>query len=295
MEVGRRLSDRNSTLWAREAKSGISHRFPGMREAHTLVMARISFRDRAIDVARRLLPPEVRNWVVQQQRRFHLQWPPVGTVRFGSFRRLTPISPIFAIERGFPIERYYIEQFLSANRQDVRGRVLEMGDDSYTRKYGGNRVERSDILSVVPGPQATIVADLTCADEIPADTFDCIIFTQTLQMIYDMRAALRHLYRILKPGGVLLLTSHGISKVGRRLGRDDWGEYWRITTQSAERLFAETFPKAAVEVGSYGNILTAMCALHGLASEELSPGELDHLDPDFEVIVTVRAVKHDVV
>jgi ubiquinone/menaquinone biosynthesis C-methylase UbiE len=110
-------------------------------------------------------------------------------------------------------------------------------------------------------------------------------------MIYDMRAALKHLYRILKPGGVLLLTSHGISKIGRRLGRDAWGEYWHITTQSAERLFAETFPSAEVEVGSYGNVLTAMCVLHGLASEELSPRELDHVDPDFEVIVTVRAVK----
>jgi SAM-dependent methyltransferase len=250
-----------------------------------------TFRDYAIDVARKLLPPKARNWVVRQQRRFHLQWPPVGTVRFGSFRRLTPISPIFAIDRGFPIERYYIEKFLSEHRQDVHGRVLEMGDDSYIRKFGGDRVQKTDVMSVVPTPQATIVADLVCADHVPADAFDCIIFTQTLQMIYDMRAALKHLYRILKPGGVLLLTSHGTSKVGRRLGRDNWGEYWRITTQSAERLFAETFPNAEVEVGSYGNILTAMCALHGLAAEELSPEELDHVDPDFEVIVTVRAVK----
>jgi len=250
-----------------------------------------TFRDRAIDAARRLLPPKARSWVVRQQRRLHLQWPPAGTVRFGSFRRLTPISPIFAIDRGFPIERYYIEQFLSANRRDVRGRVLEMGDDSYTRKFGGDRVERADVMNVVPSPQATIVADLVCADQVPSDAFDCIILTQTLQMIYDMRAALKHLHRILKPGGVLLVTSHGISKVGRRLGRDSWGEYWRITTQSAERLFAETFPGADVEVRSYGNVLTAMCELHGLASEELSPQELDHVDPDFEVIVAVRAVK----
>jgi SAM-dependent methyltransferase len=250
-----------------------------------------TFRDSAIDIAKRHLPPEARNWVVRQQRRFHLQWPPAGSVRFGSFRRLTPISPIFAIDRGLPIERYYIEKFLSANRKDVRGRVLEMGDDSYTRKFGGDRVQKTDVMNVVPSPKATIVADLVCADQVPADAFDCIIFTQTLQMIYDMRAALKHLHRILKPGGVLLLTSHGISKVGRRLGRDKWGEYWRITTQSAERLFVETFPHADVEVGSYGNVLTAMCALHGLAAEELSPRELDHVDPDFEVIVTVRAVK----
>jgi SAM-dependent methyltransferase len=253
--------------------------------------AGILFRDRAINLAKKLLPAGVRNWVVRQQKRFHLQWPPVGTLRFGSFRRVTPISPIFAIDRGFPIERYYIERFLSENRGDIRGRVLEMGDNSYTRKFGGGRVEKSDVLGVVESPLVTIVADLTCCDQISAGTFDCIIFTQTLQMIYDMRAALMHLYRILKPGGVLLLTSHGISKIGRRLGRDAWGEYWHITTQSAEKLFAETFPNTEIRVGTYGNVLTAMCALHGLASEEISAKELDYTDPDFEVIVTVRAVK----
>jgi SAM-dependent methyltransferase len=250
-----------------------------------------SLRDRAIGLAKRYLPPETRNWVVRQQKRFHLQWPPTGTVRFGSFRRLTPISPIFAIDRGLPIERYYIEKFLDKNRGDIKGRCLELGDDFYIRKFGGDRVVKADVLSVVEGPGATIVADLTCADHIPSDSFDCIIFTQALQMIYHMDKALQHLFRILKPGGVLLLTSHGISKVGRRLGRDHWGEYWRITTQSAERLIEQAFPGGEFSVDSYGNVLTAMGTLQGLASQELSEYELDYRDPDFEVIVTVRAQK----
>lgn len=214
---------------------------------------------------------------MRQQRRFHLQWPPVGVVRFGSFRRLSPISPIFAIDRGFPIERYYIEKFLSKNSSDIRGCSLEMGDDFYIKKFGKGRVDKIDVLNVVESPHATIIADLTCADHIPSNSFDCIIFTQSLQMIYDMKAALKHLHRILKPGGVLLLPSHSISKIGRRLGRDKWGEYWHITTQSAERLFAETFTNTEIQVGSYGNVLTAMCALHGLASEEFSPKEFDYV------------------
>lgn len=248
-------------------------------------------RDKAIDLAKQYLPAEARNWVVRQQKRFHLQWPPVGVVRFGSFRRLTPISPIFAIDRGLPIERYYIEKFLAENSEDVRGRCLELGDDFYIKKFGGDRVEIADVLNVVEAPGATIVADLTRADHVPSNSFDCIIFTQALQMIYDMDKALEHIFRILKPGGVLLLTSHGISKVGRRLGRDDWGEYWRITTQSAERLIENAFPDGETSVGSYGNVLSAMCTLHGMASEELSEKELDYNDPDFEVIVTIRARK----
>lgn len=148
------------------------------------------------------------------------------------------------------------------------------------------------MLHVVPGnPKATIVADLSCADQLPSDTFDCIIFTQTMQMIYDIRSALRHVHRILKPGGVLLATCHGISRIGRRSGRDPWGEYWHITTQAAERLFAEAFLGARLDVGAYGNVLTAVCALHGVVSEEIKARDLNHRDPDFEVIVSIRAQK----
>ena len=252
----------------------------------------MALRDKVIHAAKAYLPARTRDWVVRQQRRYNLHWVRVGRVRFGDLSRTTPLSPIFGIDRGFPIERYYIEQFLNRHRSDVRGHCLEMGDASYIRKFGEDRVTRIDVMHLTEGnPASTIVADLTSADHVPSDTFDCIIFTQSLQMIYDMPAALRHLHRILKPGGVLLLTSHGISKIGRRLGRDRWGEYWRITTQSAQRLFADTFPGADVQVGSYGNVLTGCCCLHGIASEELAPEDLDHNDPDFEVIVTVRARK----
>jgi SAM-dependent methyltransferase len=252
----------------------------------------MSIRDAAIQTAKRYLPASTRDWVVRQQRRYNLHWLRVGSVRFGDLSRRSPISPIFGIDRGFPIERYYIEKFLSENRTDVRGRCLEMGDPFYIKKFGDQRITHIDVLHVKAGNSAaTIIADLTTADHIPSDTFDCIIFTQTLQMIYDMKAALRTLHRILKPGGVLLLTSHGTSKIGRRLGRDGWGEYWRITTQAAEKLFADTFEGADIRVGSYGNVFTSCCCLHGIASEEISTEDLDYNDPDFEVVVTVRAKK----
>jgi SAM-dependent methyltransferase len=252
----------------------------------------MSLRDIVISMAKKIFPPAFRNKVVRFQRKYRLQWPRMGSVSFGDFYRVTPMSPIFGIDRGFPVERYYIEKFLEANSKDIKGRCLEMGDAFYINKFGGDRVSKIDVMHYVEGnPDATIVADLTRADHIPSNTFDCIILTQTLQMIYDMKVALRHLHRIIKPGGVLLMTSHGISKIGRRLGRDNWGEYWHITTQSAEKLFEETFPGADITVGSYGNVLTATCALHGIASDEIDKKELDYLDPDFEVIVTVRAVK----
>ena len=252
----------------------------------------MSIRSTAIRLAKAYLPAATRDWVVRQQRLRNLHWLRIGKLQFGDLYRTTPVSPIFGIDRGTPIDRYYIEQFLNKHRTDVRGRCLEIGDANYINKFGEGRVSRIDVLHLVAGnPSATIVADLTQAHEIPSDTFDCIILTQTLQMIYDMRAALWHLHRILKPQGILLLTSHGISKIGRRLGPDDWGEYWRITKQSAAKLLADTFPGADIQCESFGNVLTACCCLHGISADEIASKELDYRDPDFEVIVSVRAKK----
>lgn len=214
--------------------------------------------------------------------------PAVGRLRFGDFRRLTPISECWGRDRGLPIDRYYIESFLATHAEDIRGHVLEIQEPLYTRKFGGDRVAQSDVLHYVHGnPQATIVADLTRADALPSDTFDCIIFTQTLQMIYDFRAALGHIRRIMKPNGVLLATCHGTSKICD----DPWGDYWRLTTKSAQLLFDEFFPGGNVETRAYGNVLTAAAFLYGVSSDELTPAELDFGDPLYEVLIAVKAVK----
>jgi ubiquinone/menaquinone biosynthesis C-methylase UbiE len=112
-------------------------------------------------------------------------------------------------------------------------------------------------------------------------------------MIFDVRAALRHIHRILKPGGVFLMTSHGISPINRREGVDNWGEYWHFTTQSIKHLYEEIFPSANFEITSYGNVLSAAAFLYGLATEELKKHELDYQDPKFELLIGVRAVKSD--
>jgi SAM-dependent methyltransferase len=202
------------------------------------------------------------------------------------------VSRVVGFDRGLPIDRYYIERFFAAHAEDIRGRVLEIGDDRYTRRFGGSRVTKTDVLHVVAGnPQATIVADLTRADDVPSGSFDCILCAQTLQMIVDVEAALRHLERMLSPGGALLATSSGINRICRREGIDPWGEYWRFTTQSARHLFGRVFPPPNIQAVAYGNVLAAVAFLHGLAAEELAPDELDHEDADFEVLVAVRAVK----
>jgi SAM-dependent methyltransferase len=237
----------------------------------------------------RLLPAPVRSWL---RARWHgvRYVPPPGWARFGSFGP-EPISRTFGFERGQPVDRFYIERFLEEQRDDIRGRVLEVADATYTRRYGGERVTRSDVISVDPDtPQATIRADLADAGNIAPDTFDCVILTQTLQYIYPVEVAVRTVQRILKPGGVVLATLPGICQISR-YDADRWGQYWAFTSMTAARLFGDVFGPGNVRVEAHGNVLAATALLYGLASRELRPADLASDDPDYEVIVTVRAVK----
>jgi len=216
--------------------------------------------------------------------------PPPGWVRLGSLRRLEPISTSYGYDRGLPIDRHYIEAFLAAHARDLRGRTLEVGDDSYTRRFGGSRVERRDVLHVDPGaPGATLIADLAAADHVPSESFDCIVLTQTLQLIYDLPAAIATLHRILRPGGVVLATVPGISQISDEQWRDSW--YWAFTPLSARRLFGAAFAPENVRVEAHGNVLAASAFLQGMAAGELRAEELAHRDPSYPLLITVRATK----
>lgn len=218
--------------------------------------------------------------------------PPIGRVDVGDLRTLHPISSEWGYDRGQPIDRYYIDCFLASNADAIHGHVLEVGDDCYTLAYGRNRVTRSDILHVSPeSRKATIVADLrNSAGDLAGNTFDCIICTQTLQFIYEVEAAIATLLRILKSNGSLLVTIPGISQISR-YDMEHWGDYWRFTTATAERLFASDVNRVQTQVTAYGNVLSAVAFLHGLAAEELSAQELDFHDPDYQLLIAVRVDK----
>lgn len=219
--------------------------------------------------------------------------PEVLPIQYGDLRRTTPIRRDFGYGRGQPIDRYYIESFLSRHVEEIQGSVLEIGDDRYTRQFGGSLVTKSDVLDLPrDDSEATITADLSRASHLAGNTFNCIIFTQTLQYIYDCRAAVATLHRILRPNGRLLLTVPVISQICR-FDMDRWGDYWRFTSASVHRLLSDAFGEAQVDVQAYGNVLAAISFLHGLAAEDLATDELDYQDPDYELIITARAIKRD--
>lgn len=238
---------------------------------------------------RALVPPAARRRL-RPLRRVIVDWRRRRPLDLGDFRRVTPIDPNWGFERGMPIDRVYVERFIGARARDIRGRVLEIAAPDYTSRYGSG-IERVDVLMAKEGnPQATIVGDLADAPHIPSDTFNCAIVTQTLQFVYDVRAALATLHRILAPGGVLLATVPGITKISPPEDAE-WGEWWHYTGRSARRLAEEAFGEANVEIETYGSVLTAAGFLYGLAAPDLKPEELAARDALYEVIVGIRAVK----
>jgi SAM-dependent methyltransferase len=204
-------------------------------------------------------------------------------------RRTTPVSVDSGGDRGQPVDRYYIEKFLAEHTEDVRGHVLDFADDSNARKFGGAKVTQVDVLNLTAdNPRATIIADLADGKQILSDTFDCILCTQVLFLIYDVHAAIATLYRILKPGGILLVTVPGVA---HQICRTEKADYWRFTSLSIRRLFVEIFPMDHVEVKAYGNVLAAVAFLYGLAVEDLRRDDLQYRDPDYELSIVVRATK----
>jgi hypothetical protein len=272
----------DSALWKALRRELRPYAHPQLTWLWTLVPRLRASSKRALkQLVRRILPAPFPRWIKARLRR-RAYVPPTGWVRFGDLRRPQPMSRIFGYDRGQPVDRHYIERFLDAHAEDIRGRTLEAGDDSYTRRFGGERTRQRDVLHPDPdAPGATLVADLATAVQLPANAFDCVVLTQTLQLIYDLPAAIANLHRMLKPGGVLLVTVPGMSQLSEDQWRDTW--CWGFTPFSAQRLFASSFGADAIAVESHGNVLAATAFLHGIAADELS----------YPLLITVRAVKNN--
>ncbi len=197
---------------------------------------------------------------------------------------IEPRSRVFGLDLGTSICRVYIDQFLAPYRSLVTGKVMEIGESRYTNQFGTSPFE-SYIVSADPNHMNAIQGDLATGKNIPVNFFDCIILTQTLQVIFDVRSALKHTIASLRPGGVLLLTATGIAQISC-YDRDRWGEYWRFTVQCMQELLHEAAPaKAEITVKSYGNLITTTGYLNGDPAEDISPEHFIQNDPDYPMLI----------
>lgn len=203
--------------------------------------------------------------------------------------RASPLSREWGYDRGGPLDRVYIEQFIESHASDIRGAVLEVQEADYTRRFGGASVERSDVVDLAESnADATVVTDLRAAANIADATYDCVILTQTLHVIAPMHEAVLECFRILKPGGVLLVTMPCASRVCLEYGRD--GDFWRVTPAGARALFEPVFGDR-VSVEAYGNAGAGAAFLFGVGASEVDPRVLAGTDIFNPTLVGVRAAK----
>lgn len=199
-----------------------------------------------------------------------------------------PLSNFYGFDRGIPIDRYYIEDFLEKNKHHVHGACLELLNNSYTKRYGSSKVTKSDILDIDASNQdATIIDDLRDLTDIADNTYDCIILTQVLQFIDDKEAAVKECFRILKQDGVLLATVPSLSRADCVSGTED--DFWRFTQAGAHYLFEKYFKDPTVV--PRGNVRTGMYFYAGATLEEISKKILEIDDPNFPTIITIKARK----
>lgn len=210
----------------------------------------------------------------------------VSASMWGDFRRLEPLSPSWGSERGLCVDRYYIERFLEEHAEDIRGSVLEVQNSVYATRYGGDRVERCDILDIDPtNPHATVIADLRDARGIPSASYDCLILTQVLPCINDSVAAILECRRILRPGGVLLATVPSAARIV-----DVTSDHWRWSYEGFRSLVSKAFDLSQFDVRAHGSRNTVLAFLVAIAAQEVDRQVLDRNDPDAPLVLSARAV-----
>ena len=78
----------------------------------------------------------------------------------------------------------------------------------------------------------------------------------------------------MKKGGKAIITVPGIAALCRAQ-YETYGQFWRFTPSSIERLLKEHIPDAKMKIRLYGNVKTSIAFLYGMTIEDLGQEELN--------------------
>jgi hypothetical protein len=208
--------------------------------------------------------------------------------QWGNLKRQAPFSGCYGWDRGQPVDRFYIEAFLSRMAHCVHGDVLEIRDNGYTTRFG-QRGHRSHVLDLDPtNKRADIIGDLCDPTTIAAGLFDCVILTQTLQYMPSPGAALANLFGGLRSGGTLLITVPCAARLDQHAPEAD---YWRWTPTGLRALIETYCPAAESDVDGAGNLIAMLSAMLGLAVEDVAVDDLSDSDPTFPLVACAAVRK----
>ena len=115
-----------------------------------------------------------------------------------NFLSLNPVSSIYGLDRGTPIDRYYINNFITKNSQLIKGKILEVGDDRYSQNFK-NSILSVDVLTKdidenikknLDTRSNYFFGDFEQDLNLKNNYYDCLILTQVFQCIYKIETAI---------------------------------------------------------------------------------------------------------
>ena len=112
------------------------------------------------------------------------------------------------------------------------------------------------LTTFMPGARYTLLEypehDIQDLSRVAADSFDLVVLDQTLEHVADPERALDQVHRILKPGGVLVVSTPFLVPLH---GVDEYGDYTRWTPQGMATLLERHGYHA--DVRWWGNLAAA--------------------------------------
>ncbi len=211
-------------------------------------------------------------------------------IRVLSLMNLLPVSKTYGADRGGSIVRYYIDDYLSENQQAIKGDILEIGDDHYTKRFMKTG-DKSFVMKFAPTVQDSdycFSGNLINGDGFNDRKFDCIIMTQVLNFVENIEKTPEIVINALKPGGCALITVSGITPICRA-DMEDYGQYWCFTDRSIKNMFERSDVECSVI--TYGNLKSSCLFLAGMGCDDISREELDYRDVDYQLVIAVKIMK----
>ncbi len=128
---------------------------------------------------------------------------------------------------------YAVDSYAWGQRDYAKGLMTPMEWESVVTYLGEGTVTAFD----------ADVQDLD--DDIEMPRFDKILCISTIEHVIDDRKAMAEMYKVLRPGGKLLLTTEYHPTKGKKYAEDD-GSFYRVYTTKAMGALLDGYPVTAL-------------------------------------------------